>query len=216
MRHRRRGSLYTRGSVAKTQYGDTPIRTKLTFVEHGTITLSSAQSAFVQYRLNAPFDPAVTTSAVQPLGYDQYSALYRRYQVTGCKVSVTFQKFTTAIDIGFVHLISKEDSVSYNASATTSLLAWPNVVTRKIDGPIANQKSVTRISRYYRILSVLSKPQTASLTTALTTTIPTSIAFLNVGASSNDGTVEAAEIKYMLKMVFYTKFYEPVDKLGFS
>lgn len=42
-------------------------------------------------RANSAFDPEFAVGGGQPIGFDQWSALYRRYRVLACKIDAQFQ-----------------------------------------------------------------------------------------------------------------------------
>lgn len=71
------------------------------FASKKTATLTYADSYGIQFansdvasewlfRVNSPWDPDTSVGGHQPLGYDQYAALYKNYLVTGFGFDVTF------------------------------------------------------------------------------------------------------------------------------
>jgi len=63
---------------------------KLRYVEWYTFNLSGVSSGVAVYRANGPYDPYAGTGGHQPLGYDQWAALYQHCVVLGSKCSVGF------------------------------------------------------------------------------------------------------------------------------
>lgn len=72
-----------------TQVQQRAIRVLLPWIWNGTITEAAAGAgASYSFSVNNAFDPNFTGAGSQPLGFDQYSALYGRYRVTNCKISI--------------------------------------------------------------------------------------------------------------------------------
>lgn len=53
-------------------------------------TPGTDRNAFYLFSLNSLFDPDITSGGHQPRGFDQYSVLYGKYQVHGCRYNVRF------------------------------------------------------------------------------------------------------------------------------
>lgn len=65
------------------------MQVKLSYTENRLITTLVGGTAYV-FRGNGCFDPNFTGGGHQPLGYDQWSAFYRRYRVRASKMTVHF------------------------------------------------------------------------------------------------------------------------------
>lgn len=70
------------------------------------------------FRVNSLFDPDFTGTGVQPLGFDQFSALYGRYAVIHSKYEVTFAN-TTSLPVRIGFFLSPQSTVP-SAAATWS------------------------------------------------------------------------------------------------
>lgn len=64
------------------------IYTKLNYVHHQTLQSVSGAATSYAFRLNSLFDPDYSGVGTQPYMRDQWSALYRNYQVFAVKVSL--------------------------------------------------------------------------------------------------------------------------------
>lgn len=61
------------------------------------VTTTNSQTVYQKlYRLNGLYDPLYALGGNQPLGFDQYAALYKKYYVKGVKVDCDFYAFTEA------------------------------------------------------------------------------------------------------------------------
>lgn len=87
---------------------------RLNYTTYENITLAPAANTYFEYRLNSLFDPEAKTGGGQPYYYNQYKAMYYKYLVYGCKVTV--------------HLVAN--------SSNTNIL-YPSVVAATYGGPSA-------------------------------------------------------------------------------
>lgn len=64
-------------------------RAKLTWVHIPNVIIDAAGSLGYQtYTMNSLYDPNTSIGGTQPFGFDEMMALYGRYQVFGCKISL--------------------------------------------------------------------------------------------------------------------------------
>lgn len=68
------------------------IVTPLRYVETYNITEAVTGFNFVVMRANSVFDPYDTGAGHQPLGFDQWAAIYAQYRVLRCKIKVDFHQ----------------------------------------------------------------------------------------------------------------------------
>lgn len=64
------------------------LRTKLNFTINASIGSVAGAMTPIQYRLNSLYDPEVALGGGQPMYFDQLAAIYSRYRVWNCKVSL--------------------------------------------------------------------------------------------------------------------------------
>jgi len=91
--NRPRGNLTNKSPFPKTKSG-----VVLRYTSNKTIAIPMASSAGqiggpssrFFYRANSIYDPDYATGGHQPLGMDQWEAIYNHYEVTSSKISVTF------------------------------------------------------------------------------------------------------------------------------
>ena len=63
---------------------------KLRYVETITIPLSTGgNSGVYNFRANSLYDPNITSTGHQPMGFDQMAAKYNHYQVLGARIKIT-------------------------------------------------------------------------------------------------------------------------------
>lgn len=66
-----------------------PDRVITKFKYQDQIYLTSATTVQHVFRINSLYDPDSTGTGHQPRGYDQWAAMYEKYRVNACKVSVS-------------------------------------------------------------------------------------------------------------------------------
>lgn len=95
-----------------------------------TITLDPGAGTLVyhDYLANGMYDPDVTSTGHQPMGFDQWMAFYDHFKVIGSKCSVNFlnsgQTIATSNAICGIHLASSPGEVS--AQTSESVREFPN------------------------------------------------------------------------------------------
>lgn len=79
-------------AISQGGYGQLPVPNrmivKMRYADQNTIDATSSTASTYTYSLNGLFDPDVTLTGHQPMGFDQFSALYQQYKVIGAKVTV--------------------------------------------------------------------------------------------------------------------------------
>lgn len=76
------------------------IRVTLPYYSVATLT-SATPAAWYTFSLNNVYDPDVSGTGEQPLGFDQYSQFYGRYRVMGVRFVIEFVNTTTsAMNVG--------------------------------------------------------------------------------------------------------------------
>lgn len=79
------------GTIVKRSTQDRALYVKLRYFEQGiALTATAGNQAQYAFRGNDCYDPDVPGIGHQPLGFDQYSALYQRFTVVASKIKATF------------------------------------------------------------------------------------------------------------------------------
>lgn len=99
-----------------------------------TITLDGAadSASTRQFRLNGLYDPYdLGAGGHQPMGFDQFAALYQNYKVIGAKISVTFVNLTNTLDTGNQYVgIQLHENASYTPQWITQIVERGRCVYR--------------------------------------------------------------------------------------
>lgn len=97
-------------------------RAKLTYVENGLLSATSGSLASQIWRAGSCFDPRHATGGHQPMGWDQWTALFNHYCVVGSKIEATFSPTTDVPMVCGVYL---------SADASAPYTTWTNYIEAK-------------------------------------------------------------------------------------
>lgn len=185
------------------------------YVEMMKLNIATGISGFKQFRLNGPFDPSVTGSAVQPMGYDEWSAIYERQETIGCKVSCTFFKQNNNIGIGYVYFIPDDDVTTYVGTEMRAVQSRPQTIMKMIMPWNGAGKMVT-LKKYYRIRNWIRQGVNPDNLQSLVASLPLHQLYLNIGVSTFTNAAIVDDVDCRLKMTFYTIFSHPDPRLTLS
>lgn len=165
-------------------------------------TGTGASPEVIKFRLNGCHAYSSVVSPSQPLYWDEMVALYGQYICYGCKVRSQFiytGDATSSTLVGMAGLKSEW-------SGPSEKLILENRATKK--ALISTQRPTVTMTEYYPInkLVGISKDKLAinASYTALTTTNPPYLAFVNNFAIKQSGSNASA--KLICELVFYVKF----------
>ncbi len=115
--------------------GPKTLTRKLRYVERINIDGGAAsQATNVFYRANGCFDPTVAVGGHQPMGFDQYMAMYDHFKVKSSKLSCTFiASHTAAATSDVIATIYLDDDstavLSTNTMIEQGLTSWAVVAS---------------------------------------------------------------------------------------
>lgn len=165
---------------------------------YGNLLSEAAPGAgFVwSYRMNSLFDPDFTGIGLQPLGFDQFSALYGRYAVVSASFEVSFSN-TTSLPIRVGYFLSPQSTVPalsgswnmqpFGASVTMGALgSGKDVIVLRGNTSFYNELGVTK--QQYRDEADFSATTSAS---------PLRILYLHTFTHSLTGVSNATCVAYV-------------------
>lgn len=164
--------------------------------------------AFNQYRLNSLYDPDLSGTGKQPLGFDQYSTLYGRYRVLKAKIEVTLINRTDSAFGNYVAVVWP----SAQASITSDPESWPAqpLAKYKLCSVACGGGAVNRFGftvNIPRLLGVTSAEFKDADFSSITSASPTRVAYLHVGIYGVGYIVGAT---LATKITFTSEWSQPV------
>ncbi len=159
------------------------------------------------YRANSVFDPDLTGTGHQPMGFDQLAALYNRYRVTAVKYSITIANLT-AEPMQFV-IVAKNDTANLISVDQAHELPFSRAITV---GGINGGQAVRTISAWVSnraVTGVSASKYKDNQYAAIVTANPTEAIGLVMRALSLDA---ATNLNYNITvaLTYNTVFYDRI------
>lgn len=163
------------------------------------------------YRLNSLYDPDLTGAGHQPYGYDQISALYRRYLVRGVKITIIFNN-PSHDGIVCGAMIQGSGGVGTLAGQTADIIKeQPYSVTRVLNSTgkqfvtISQYIDLSKLEGLNRVQWIANQDQYGALVSANPSLCPT----LQVGIAS-DAAEAGASCTIRILFTYYSQFYDRI------
>ncbi len=200
-RYKKRKPHMTRMSWRK--MGNISPDTLYTKLKYTATNTSSATAAFAYiYSLNSAFDPDVTGIGGQPLGFDQYSTLYNKYQVMGSKISVKMINDSTTVSIlAALYPSTSSSPVTYSEGAEQKYSQW-----RYINNSHGANNMKT-MSKYLSVRKLIGRNTNSQNFTALSSANPASRQYWIITGRSLDG-IAAATAYFFVDITYYIKWFD--------
>lgn len=172
---------------------------KLPYVQNLALSGTLLQSN--TFRINSMFDPDQTGTGHQPLGFDQYEALYSRYRVHAVKAIITFTNTTSAVAVGAIAATEQIPSFA----SLPELLEQPYVTSRQLSYASGGLSTRT-ITKYISIRSLRGEEiKFDDDNSALFSSSPTNTAYLTVYASEIFG--GSVTLHVNIKLIYYAELF---------
>lgn len=170
------------------------------------LSLTSASAAFDWHtmNMNSVFDPDSSGTGHQPLFSDQLRAIYARYRVSGCKVSVSGVATARAV-------------MSYGGR--TALHTQPTQVENASEQPqytcrTVNEQVPIHFKKYYNLQRIAGTTKSEfqdDQYSALLSANPARLIQFDVGVASADGGGTTGACNIYIELTFYCRVYELLD-----
>lgn len=203
-RTRRLGSKYVPSGMPKQRVA------KLRYVESISRTTTSGVLDNYVFRANSCFDPDFTGTGHQPMGFDQWSALFNHYTVLGSKISVTAQIVTNASTKPVIAGVYLSDGSGAPYTLFTEFAEAKKGRWRQML-PSIGEKSYKLVSKFsakkfYGLKDVMDNQNLR----AAVTTNPGEDAFYHLWCQCADA-ASTATVRYTIVIDYIVKFTEPKD-----
>lgn len=168
---------------------------------------SAVASNDTVFRINSAYDPNYSGTGHQPIGYDELTAFYANYLVTGCKLKVTVMSVSlaaTAADVQFTVLPNNDPTVftSYQLIAEQ-----PYALTRYMGSAYSQGiRTIKYYVRPHKILGVsVQKYNTDDQYSALVSANPAVECYWHIFQS--DLSADNLNITFKVDCTYYVKFF---------
>lgn len=113
---RRRQAPRSIGSTALARPFPDRYRFNLRYVQYNQLDPGVTSFAYNTFMVNSLYDPDVSGTGHQPMGFDQLTPLYNRYIVTGAKITTSFENSATTVNAGVTVGITVHEGQTFYAS----------------------------------------------------------------------------------------------------
>lgn len=204
-RYRRRRRFKRRVTRAVQPYS---IVRKLKTVRQFDLNCGAGSIYVETVKLNAGDDPTGTLGSLQPLGWDQYAALYQRACVIGwdVKVEACSTDNTNAIVVGFAPMVESSGLTQYEHYKEQAACV-SRIMTPDIDKIVFGSRgSVKRwlLPQGGRMLS------DANLAGGVTTTDPNKVLYGHLFAQAMDNSADPAVVHCIVTITQIVAFFQPI------
>lgn len=174
-----------------------------------------------QFRLNSLFDPNYTNVGaghpnIQPMYYDQVTAVYQKYVVWGAKVTVWFGAGSANIPVEVLIRPTLDPSEPSGSLGASFVDEESRPMSKKT---IMNDSRGTMLKAYYDIGKVIGvSKQTIlkdDLYQAVYNTNPTNVVYLNIMMHNMTDATTSNNVPLNVRIDYYCKFFNP-KPVGYS
>lgn len=176
----------------KLEYTDTYVN-----VAAATVTRS--------YAFNDLFDPNVSGVGAQPVGFDQWCALYGRYEVTACR---TVHELYNTAAANTVLMVVYPSLSATAVTGTADAAGQPRAVTLRTTGTGAVPFAKT--TTMYNVSTIIGRNIASINYTGAAGASPANRIYTQYVIGSLDG-VTLFAITLRVQMFFYVRFYERIN-----
>jgi hypothetical protein len=198
--------------------GHTYFKRGMIYYEKGTQLSPLTGGAAVGYvfSANGLYDPNITSTGHQPMGFDQLMALYEQYYVVSSTITVRFSAFQSLLPVPVALYLSPDASVLTSATQLVENGLCKSVLLPGFSGTLSPVSTLTLncdIPRYYRRTraAMLNDPELAGTAAAN----PTEQVYYIITAWQALGDTATTTIHFDVILSYDVVFTEP-RKLAIS
>lgn len=210
-RPRRRNALANIGNRVGTDPFPPTYLARLTYVARFKVTPTVADTlTYHLFSCNGMFDPDITGSGHQPLGFDQLMALYNNYEVLGSKITVDAQlePGATVTQSNVVVGIHVNDDTSIHGNSLDALLENGKTTYRQL----TDQQMKTRmVYKWSEKKSLGAKIRGNSEVKGTAAVNPSEQQYYAIYTQANDSAVVGDPVQMTVRLTYFAKFTERKD-----
>lgn len=168
-------------------------------------TIAANTNTTYLFSVNSLFDPDTQVGGQQPVGFDQWSALYRHYRVVGCRAEVTLGQSSLtqiALNYGGAELLSFVFDAQNSCSLPQSKYSLAHTVGGNMAGNI-------RLVKYARPDSITGFDRTDDVLSAQNNTSPGAQCYWAVTVSNLDA-VSPQTYSFTMRLTYFVEFFHPL------
>ncbi len=211
--YRKKRTYTKKKSYSKSSFTNQPVgpRTLIRKLRYSTQVILNAPSAGAAanhfFSANGLFDPDISGTGHQPLGFDQYMAMYDHYKVIGSKISITTlgNPGTLTADNQQIITLSLDDDTTTNLN--TSNMIEQGLTAWKILNPGASARPL-KLTKGFSQKKFFSNRKAADSMVGSVSANPTEQAFFNVSTSALNGSADPVSIAVLVVIDYIVSLTE--------
>jgi len=181
-------------------------KTTLPYFENGIeINPGLAGTAWYNFSANGLYDPNVTGTGHQPLGFDQLMLMYDHYTVIGAKITVT----VVNTDATYPQIIGIKVADEVQSETNVSRVIENGNVNYTTIGAYKSDQAVVTLSRKLSIKKFFRKPINDSEFQGSASANPTEQVFFSIFCSNTTDSFDSAAVRFHVKIDYIAVFREP-------
>lgn len=178
--------------------------TKLKYVTFQTLSGTSGVIDYHTFAGNSCYDPDVTGAGHQPNGFDEYSTLYYKYRVHGCKISIIGTNVTDAVPT-VMGLQTSTDS-TYTA-VYSDMVEQPRTIATVIGGK-EGQGNSKKLKLYMSAKTLFGEKNIRDEDySAAVTANPSKLFYYKLFAQASNA-ASTWQIQANIKLTYYVEFFD--------
>lgn len=179
----------------------------LPFYTNSSLSVPNTSAATVYvFSANGLYDPDISGTGIQPMGFDQMMVFYEHYTVFEATCEVTFRNFTTNIS-PIVFLAARGDTTNVpdaQTVMTTGNTVSTQLMPASVDGSLKKLKMHLRIGPFLGFDDLMD----SNVARGDVASNPSEGAFFHVGAFQNE-TLTAGTVQFQVRISYRAVFTEP-------
>lgn len=179
----------------------------LPYYTNNTLSIPSTSAAVSYvYSANGLYDPDISGTGNQPMGFDQMMIFYDQYVVKRCVIEVTFRNFTTGTS-PIVYIAARGDVV--NVPSAIDVMEQGNSVSvqllpANVAGSMQKLSMVIDIAKFLGFDDIMD----SNVARGDIASNPAEGAFFHVGAFNNE-TLASGTLQFQVRLRYLAVFTEP-------
>ncbi len=201
-------------AVGKQTFGGFPrvARTTLKYVEQIGINPAAGALGKYNFRANSVYDPNSSGTGHQPLGYDQWAAVYNHYCVMHCTIKCTFISTETTVSCPLACGVVLDDDGTVANTAGTIIEQGKSLfkVINSRDLAYDNGLILTNTYEPREYFGVTNPVDNADMS-AVVTSNPARGAYFVVWVGDLAESADLGAVRILVELVYDTIFFKPTN-----
>lgn len=161
--------------------------------------------AWYNFSANGLYDPNITGTGHQPLGYDQMMLMYDHYTVIGAKITVTFINIDATYPM-IVGIKTSDDAQS--AQNLSQVIENGNCVYTTI-GSYKTDQSIVTLTKKIGLKKFFKKPIVDDTFSGSVNSNPVEQAYFSIFCANSTDTYDGGGVRINVRVDYITLFREP-------